>query len=80
MSRDWFDEGRPTLLSLEDPNAPDTDIGRNSFNINSVRAAFSHAYRSLMSQDPDTISYLASIFPVDAAFLEYRALIKRIYV
>ncbi|KAG1346779.1 terminal nucleotidyltransferase 4A [Cocos nucifera] len=38
---------RPYLLSIEDPQAPDNDIGRNSYNYFKVRSAFAMAYSSL---------------------------------
>ncbi|XP_008798250.2 terminal nucleotidyltransferase 4B isoform X2 [Phoenix dactylifera] len=38
---------RPYLLSIEDPQAPDNDIGRNSYNYFKVRSAFAMAYSLL---------------------------------
>lgn len=38
---------RPYLLSIEDPQAPENDIGKNSFNYFKVRSAFAMAYSSL---------------------------------
>ncbi|KAJ8616388.1 hypothetical protein MRB53_035760 [Persea americana] len=38
---------RPYLLSIEDPQAPDNDIGKNSFNYFQIRSAFAMAYSML---------------------------------
>eukprot|EP00898_Chlorokybus_atmophyticus_P008713 jgi/Chlat1/8843/Chrsp91S09258 len=43
----WLDNNRPDLLSVEDPQAPDVDIGKGSFKINVVRDAFDQAYMAL---------------------------------
>lgn len=56
--RGFFNSDRPYLLSVEDPQAPDNDIGRNSFNFYKVRSAFSMAY-SLLT-DSRTIIGLGS--------------------
>ncbi|KAG9447818.1 hypothetical protein H6P81_013946 [Aristolochia fimbriata] len=47
---------RPCLLSIEDPQAPDNDIGKNSFNYFQIRSAFAMAY-SLLT-DAKTIAAL----------------------
>ncbi|XP_068665272.1 uncharacterized protein [Aristolochia californica] len=47
---------RPFLLSIEDPQAPDNDIGKNSFNYFQIRSAFAMAY-SLLT-DAKTIATL----------------------
>ncbi|GER43085.1 nucleotidyltransferase family protein [Striga asiatica] len=33
-------EGQPPLIAIEDPQAPDSDIGKNSFNYNQVKVFF----------------------------------------
>uniref|UniRef100_A0A0A9HLU7 Uncharacterized protein n=1 Tax=Arundo donax TaxID=35708 RepID=A0A0A9HLU7_ARUDO len=38
---------RPHLLAIQDPMAPDNDIGKNSFNYFKVKSAFSKAYSML---------------------------------
>ncbi|URE33177.1 Nucleotidyltransferase domain [Musa troglodytarum] len=38
---------KPYLLSIEDPQAPDNDIGRNSYNYYKVRSALAMAYSTL---------------------------------
>ncbi|KAJ0971843.1 hypothetical protein J5N97_019802 [Dioscorea zingiberensis] len=43
----FLNRDRPNLLSVEDPQAPDNDIGRNSYNFYKVKSAFSMAYSCL---------------------------------
>ncbi|CAM8948749.1 unnamed protein product [Rhodiola kirilowii] len=38
---------RPYLISIEDPQAPENDIGKNSYNYFQIRSAFSMAFSSL---------------------------------
>lgn len=45
--RGFTNSDRPHLLSIEDPQAADNDIGRNSFNFFKVKSAFSMAYSLL---------------------------------
>jgi non-canonical poly(A) RNA polymerase PAPD5/7 len=47
----WEDKGRPFLLSVEDPNNEESDIGKNSYNIRNVQRAFEHAFYSLVVRD-----------------------------
>ncbi|GBG58863.1 hypothetical protein CBR_g262 [Chara braunii] len=42
-----FNPDKPFLLSVEDPQTPENDIGKSSFNFSKVRAAFIHAYTKL---------------------------------
>ncbi|KAH0468145.1 hypothetical protein IEQ34_003178 [Dendrobium chrysotoxum] len=56
--RGFLNTGRPYLLAIEDPQAPDNDIGKNSFNYYKVRSAFAVAYASLT--DARTIKSLGS--------------------
>ncbi|KAJ7300053.1 hypothetical protein O6H91_Y086900 [Diphasiastrum complanatum] len=51
LSRGFVDAKRPYLLSVEDPQAPDNDIGKNSYNIQKVRSAFILAQRLLTSSN-----------------------------
>ncbi|XP_070663723.1 uncharacterized protein [Malus domestica] len=39
--------GRPFLLAIEDPQAPENDVGKSSFNYFQIRSAFSMAYATL---------------------------------
>ncbi|CAK9167169.1 unnamed protein product [Ilex paraguariensis] len=40
-------KARPFLISIEDPQAPENDIGKNSFNYFQVRSAFAMAFSTL---------------------------------
>lgn len=51
--RGWFSLERPFLLSIENPEKPVLDVGKNSWAIDNVRRAFSHAHRSLLSAVTD---------------------------
>ncbi|KAG2590717.1 terminal nucleotidyltransferase 4B-like [Panicum virgatum] len=45
--KDFMNFDRPHLLAIQDPMAPDNDIGKNSFNYFKVKSAFSKAYSVL---------------------------------
>lgn len=47
MDRGFFNESRPGLLSIQDPQSPSNDLARPSFSISSVRQAFEHAFNLL---------------------------------
>lgn len=49
-SRNWFYNEKPGYLALECPQNPDNDLGKNSFAIELVKKAFSHAYKLLCAQ------------------------------
>jgi len=68
--RQWFNHERPFLLSVENPELPDVDVGRNSWNIENIRRAFQHAHRALVDglrsyRANDAKSILASILKLD---------------
>ena len=46
-SPSWAEPGRPFLFSIEDPQDPSNDLGRNSYAARSVKAAFEHAFTLL---------------------------------
>lgn len=46
-SKGFLNRGRPSLIAIEDPQAPENDIGKNSFNYFQVRSAFSMALKNL---------------------------------
>ena len=48
QGRDWFNEDRPWLLSVENPLERDVDVGANAWNIRSVRRALGHSYITLL--------------------------------
>ena len=45
--RDWFNESRPNLISLEDPQDAENDVGKNSYNYSQLRSAFEYAHQLL---------------------------------
>ncbi|XP_073006870.1 uncharacterized protein [Typha latifolia] len=71
----FMNSDRPYLLSIEDPQAPDNDIGKNSYNYFKVKSAFSMAYSTLT--DANTIislgrnrSILGTIIRPDSLLLD----------
>ncbi|KAK3037945.1 hypothetical protein RJ639_031836, partial [Escallonia herrerae] len=46
-SKGFSIKGRPALISIEDPQAPENDIGKNSFNYFQIRSAFAMAFTTL---------------------------------
>ncbi|XP_052178221.1 uncharacterized protein LOC127791992 [Diospyros lotus] len=46
-SKGFAVKGRPFLISIEDPQAPENDIGKNSFGYFQVRSAFAMAFSTL---------------------------------
>jgi non-canonical poly(A) RNA polymerase PAPD5/7 len=45
--RGWFNPKRPGLLAIENPDEPEMDVGKNSWNNGRVQQAFDHAYVAL---------------------------------
>ncbi|KAM7280543.1 hypothetical protein ACFE04_007677 [Oxalis oulophora] len=45
--RGFLHRSKPFLISIEDPQTPENDIGKNSFNYIKIRSAFASAYASL---------------------------------
>ncbi|KAK7272528.1 hypothetical protein RJT34_29184 [Clitoria ternatea] len=43
----FLNKGRPFLIGIEDPQAPENDIGKSSFNYFQIRSAFSMAFTTL---------------------------------
>ncbi|XP_021606696.1 terminal nucleotidyltransferase 4B isoform X2 [Manihot esculenta] len=71
----FMNKGRPFLIAIEDPQAPDNDIGKNSFNYFQIRSAFSMAFSTL--SNPKTIlslgpnrSILGTIIRPDPVLLQ----------
>lgn len=69
-NRDFMEPDRPYLLCVENPENPDIDVGRNSYNVEKARRAFELAHCALqreMSKDSrKPRSYLQHIIPLDA--------------
>jgi non-canonical poly(A) RNA polymerase PAPD5/7 len=74
--RGWYDEARPYLLSVENPNEPSLDVGKNSYEIRTVRRSFEYARQVLVSEiqrrgkfHPLPGSMLGTIIPADSDLL-----------
>ncbi|KAK9089273.1 hypothetical protein Scep_028355 [Stephania cephalantha] len=74
-NRGFLNRDRPYLLSIEDPQAPENDIGKNSFNYSQIRSAFGMAFSMLtnsttiLNLGPDK-SILGTIIRPDPVLLE----------
>lgn len=74
-SKGFINNGRPFLISIEDPQAPDNDIGKNSFNYFQIRSAFAMAFATLTNAKTITglgpnRSILGTIIRPDPLLLE----------
>ncbi|XP_010242910.1 PREDICTED: non-canonical poly(A) RNA polymerase PAPD5 [Nelumbo nucifera] len=76
-NKGFFNTNRPFLLSIEDPQAPDNDIGKNSFNYSQIRSAFAMAFsiltnaKTILNLGPNR-SILGTIIRSDPVLLERR--------
>lgn len=74
-SRGFQMEGRPLLISIEDPQTPGNDIGKSSFNYFQIRSAFRLAFstltnvKTIMKLGPNR-SILGTIIRPDAVLVE----------
>ncbi|KAJ0406815.1 hypothetical protein P43SY_008837 [Pythium insidiosum] len=71
--RDWYDASRPFLLSVENPNEPELDVGKNSYEIRTVKRSFEYARQVLLNEihrrgqfHPLAGSILGTIIPADS--------------
>ncbi|XAR68338.1 Polynucleotide adenylyltransferase [Bertholletia excelsa] len=68
-------KGKPFLIAIEDPQAPENDIGKNSFSYFQVKSAFAMAYstltnaKAILSLGPNR-SILGTIIRPDPVLLE----------
>ncbi|XP_011083273.2 non-canonical poly(A) RNA polymerase PAPD5 [Sesamum indicum] len=74
-SKGFTVDGRPSLIAIEDPQTPDNDIGKNSFNYYQARSAFAMAFTALTNAKAITRlgpnrSILGAIIRPDAVLLE----------
>ncbi|KAK6157395.1 hypothetical protein DH2020_011643 [Rehmannia glutinosa] len=74
-SKGFSVEGRPSLIAIEDPQASDNDIGKNSFNYYQARSAFAMAFTTLTNTKTiarlgPNKSILGAIIRPDAVLLE----------
>lgn len=78
--RDWYDAGRPFLISMENPNEPSLDIGKNSYDIRTIRRSFEYARLVLLNEirrrgqfQSLAGSILGTIIPPDSHLVERSA-------
>lgn len=64
-ARGYYQEDRPYLLAIEDPNDEKNDLGKNSYNISRVRMAFDHAYCRLTAPSAPGESLIARIIRLE---------------
>ncbi|RDX92065.1 Non-canonical poly(A) RNA polymerase PAPD5, partial [Mucuna pruriens] len=74
-SKGFSNKARPGLIGIEDPQAPDNDIGKNSYNYFQIRSAFSLALKTLTNPKIITSlgpskSILGTIIRPDPVLLE----------
>ncbi|KAK2639080.1 hypothetical protein Ddye_026875 [Dipteronia dyeriana] len=74
-NKGFTNQGKPFLISIEDPQAPENDIGKNSFNYFQIKSAFVMAFMTLTN--PKTIlslgpnrSILGTIIRPDPVLME----------
>ncbi|KAK9085266.1 hypothetical protein Sjap_025677 [Stephania japonica] len=74
-NRGFLNRDRPYLLCIEDPQAPENDIGKNSFNYSQIRSAFGMAFstltnpKNILNLGPNK-SILGTIIRPDPVLLE----------
>ncbi|RVW93174.1 Non-canonical poly(A) RNA polymerase PAPD5 [Vitis vinifera] len=74
-TKGFVNKGQKFLISIEDPQLPGNDIGKNSFNYFQIRSAFSMAFstltnaRTILGLDPNR-SILGTIIRPDPILLE----------
>ncbi|RLN93769.1 hypothetical protein BBJ28_00008449 [Nothophytophthora sp. Chile5] len=78
--RRWYDDSRPFLISMENPNEPSLDIGKNSYEIRTIKRAFDYARQVLVNEiqrrgqfDALSGSILGTIIPADGHLLAREA-------
>lgn len=78
--RQWYDDNRPFLISVENPNEPSLDIGKNSYEIRTVKRSFDYARQVLTNEihrrgqfQPLAGSILGAIIPADSHLLDREA-------
>lgn len=82
MEKGFFDPNNPFLLSVQDPNNEDNDVGRSAYKISVIRQAFKFAYEKLSTEpsgDPYASTMLTRIIRHNPEIEENRRMYKRIY-
>ncbi|ORY25169.1 hypothetical protein BCR39DRAFT_471705 [Naematelia encephala] len=60
-ARGWLNDSKPFLLSVEDPQDPDSDIGGGSFGVRTVRGAMAGAFELLTGRMFERSTQMAEI-------------------
>lgn len=75
--RGWLDENRPFLVAMENPNEQSLDVGKNSYEVRTVRRAFDYARQVLTNEirrrgqfHPLAGSILGTIIPPDSHLVD----------
>lgn len=79
--KNWKYENFPDSLAIEDPENPDNDLGKASFNIKQIKLAFQHAYYVLTNPNitaPNN-SMISKLIFIPHQIVFYRDEIKRLY-
>jgi len=73
--KNFYDERRPFLLSIQDPQDSENDLGRNSYAWRSVKAAFEHAFTVITAPvgGDKEIFLLGRIVKMDSEMMKNRA-------
>ena len=73
--KNFYDERRPFLLSIQDPQDPENDLGRNSYAWRSVKAAFEHAFTVITAPvgASKEVFLLGRIVKMDTEMMKLRA-------
>ena len=74
-AKNFYDERRPFLLSIQDPQDPENDLGRNSYAWRSVKAAFEHAFTVITAPvgASKEVFLLGRIVKMDTEMMKLRA-------
>jgi len=70
--RGWLDSAQPFLLSIEDPNDEENDVGHSSFRIMTVRTAFAFAHDQLAYATSDPYHTMLSRILIPDPALKFR--------
>lgn len=79
--KSWVNEDFPDALAVEDPQNPDNDLGKASFNIENARLSFQFGYDLLTDENirrPQD-SIVSRILYVPPSEIEHRNQIKNLY-
>jgi len=73
-ARGWFDNARPSLLAIENPEDPSMDVGKNSYMSLRIKTVFEHCFNSLIAalHDESRASALSAIVDPTSPLLQGR--------